>query len=48
MKGLNAVGATVLLTTDYLEEAETLCDEIALLRAGARQRWPERASPGTR
>ncbi|MGW7602936.1 ABC transporter ATP-binding protein [Streptomyces antimycoticus] len=34
VKGLNAVGTTVLLTTHYLEEAETLCDEIALLRAG--------------
>ncbi|MGW6794061.1 ABC transporter ATP-binding protein [Streptomyces chartreusis] len=34
VKGLNAGGTTVLLTTHYLEEAETLCDEIALLRAG--------------
>ncbi|MER7182847.1 ABC transporter ATP-binding protein [Streptomyces hyaluromycini] len=34
VKGLNAAGTTVLLTTHYLEEAETLCDEIALLRAG--------------
>ncbi len=34
VKGLNAAGTTVLLTTHYLEEAETLCDEIALLRTG--------------
>ncbi|MEV4453881.1 ATP-binding cassette domain-containing protein [Streptomyces mirabilis] len=33
-KGLYAAGTTVLLTTHYLEEAEMLCDEIALLRAG--------------
>ena len=34
VKGLNAAGTTILLTTHYLEEAETLCDEIALSRAG--------------
>ena len=34
VENLNAAGSTVLLTTHYLEEAETLCDEIALLRAG--------------
>jgi ABC-2 type transport system ATP-binding protein len=34
VKGLNAAGTTILLTTHYLDEAETLCDEIALLRAG--------------
>ena len=34
IKGLNAAGATVLLTTHYLEEAETLCDDIALIAAG--------------
>ncbi|MDT5338402.1 MAG: type transport system ATP-binding protein [Mycobacterium sp.] len=34
MKGLNAAGTTILLTTHYLEEAETLCDEIALIAAG--------------
>ena len=34
VKGLNAAGTTILLTTHYLHEAETLCDEIALIAAG--------------
>jgi ABC-2 type transport system ATP-binding protein len=34
IRRLHAAGTTVLLTTHYLEEAEALCDEIALLRAG--------------
>ena len=34
VKGLNATGTTILLTTHYLQEAETLCDEIALILAG--------------
>jgi len=34
IRRLHAGGTTVLLTTHYLEEAEELCDEIALLRAG--------------
>jgi ABC-2 type transport system ATP-binding protein len=34
MTELNAAGMTILLTTHYLQEAETLCDEIALIRAG--------------
>ncbi|MFA4930006.1 MAG: ABC transporter ATP-binding protein [Patulibacter sp.] len=31
---LHQVGTTVLLTTHYLEEAEALCEEIALIRGG--------------
>lgn len=34
IRRLHAAGRTVLLTTHYLEEAEQLCDEIALIRAG--------------
>ena len=34
LKGLNAAGTTILLTTHYLQEAETLCDDIALIAAG--------------
>ena len=34
IRRLHAAGTTVLLTTHYLEEAEGLCEEIALLRAG--------------
>jgi ABC-2 type transport system ATP-binding protein len=34
VKGLAAGGATVLLTTQYLEEAEKLADRIAILHEG--------------
>jgi ABC-2 type transport system ATP-binding protein len=34
IRRLHSDGTTVLLTTHYLEEAEALCEEIALLRAG--------------
>src|SRR5580692_5579316 len=34
IRRLHLAGTTVLLTTHYLEEAEALCDEIALIRGG--------------
>ena len=34
IKTLNAGGATVVLTTHYLEEAEALCDQIAIVNKG--------------
>jgi len=34
LRRLNALGKTVLLTTHYLEEAERLCDEVAVLHQG--------------
>ncbi|MBM3581274.1 MAG: ABC transporter ATP-binding protein [Alphaproteobacteria bacterium] len=34
VRGLNARGTTVLLTTHYLEEAEALCDSIAIINRG--------------
>jgi ABC-2 type transport system ATP-binding protein len=33
--GLNEKGHTILLTTHYLEEAETLCNRIAMLKGGS-------------
>ena len=34
IKTLNAAGVTVVLTTHYLKEAETLCDQIAIINKG--------------
>ena len=34
VRGLNARGVTVVLTTHYLEEAEELCDRIAIINHG--------------
>ncbi|MBF0307668.1 MAG: ABC transporter ATP-binding protein, partial [Alphaproteobacteria bacterium] len=34
VKGLNARGTTILLTTHYLEEAEQLCDRVAIIDRG--------------
>jgi ABC-2 type transport system ATP-binding protein len=34
IRRLHERGTTILLTTHYLEEAEALCEEIALIRAG--------------
>ncbi|MDP7605163.1 MAG: ABC transporter ATP-binding protein [Alphaproteobacteria bacterium] len=34
LRGLNARGTTILLTTHYLEEAEQLCDRIAIIHQG--------------
>lgn len=34
VKDLNQKGTTILLTTHYLEEAETLCDNIAIINHG--------------
>ena len=35
VKKLNQAGTTILLTTHYLEEAEELCDEIAIINHGS-------------
>ncbi|MFM9912966.1 MAG: ABC transporter ATP-binding protein [Methylophilaceae bacterium] len=34
IKRLNAQGTTIILTTHYLEEAETLCSRVAMLKQG--------------
>ena len=35
VRSLNAAGTTILLTTHYLEEAETLCERIAIIDRGS-------------
>jgi ABC-2 type transport system ATP-binding protein len=35
VKGLNQAGTTIVLTTHYLEEAESLCDRIAIIGQGS-------------
>ena len=34
IRSLNEAGVTIVLTTHYLEEAEALCDDIAILNHG--------------
>lgn len=34
IKGLNEKGMTILLTTHYMQEAEEICDRVAILRKG--------------
>ena len=34
VRGLNAAGTTIVLTTHYLEEAEQLCDTVAIIHRG--------------
>ena len=34
VKSIRAGGATILLTTHYMDEAQVLCDEIAIMDAG--------------
>jgi ABC-2 type transport system ATP-binding protein len=41
VRRINAAGTTVFLTTQYLEEADMLCDRLAIIDAG------EIVSPGT-
>jgi ABC-2 type transport system ATP-binding protein len=43
LRGLNAAGTTIILTTHYLEEAESLCRNVAIIDHG---RIAERSSIG--
>ena len=39
IEGVRASGVTVLLVTHFMEEAERLCDRVALIDAGRSSRW---------
>ena len=45
IRKLNRDGHTIILTTHYLEEAEALCDRIAMLKAGTGRRARHDAEP---
>ena len=45
IRRLHGEGTTILLTTHYLEEAEELCEEIALIRGGRAARARQRRGP---
>ncbi len=38
LRGINEQGTTIILTTHYLEEAETLCRNIAIINGGPDRR----------
>ena len=48
IRRLHETGTTILLTTHYLEEAEELCEEIALIRGGRDHRARLRAGAARR
>ena len=48
IRRLHDEGTTILLTTHYLEEAEELCEEIALIRGGRPARARQRARAARR
>ena len=48
IRSLRAGGRTVVLTTNYLDEAEALCDRVAILRAGKLVADDTPAALGTR
>jgi len=39
MQNINAAGTTIILTTHYLEEAESLCKNIAIIDQGCKNYW---------
>ena len=52
LSGLNDSGRTVVLTTHYMDEAEVLCDRVAIMDHGrilaarlARRRWSAASTP---